>query len=265
MITAEIYHSYGRLSGMGEILIHHATVDHGDGRGTFCFPWNVLLGKISGGDGGTILDFRSGRLFHMYPEQLILIPPNRRVSYDFIPGFRFVNLQFNFDFYHGFDHFEESKECITLSSGKWCRHFLELLMQPCCYRTLVLLKAALLEFSLELLPDIQPKELPEEMQELLQFIRRNLDARMSVKTLAEHCGMTPPAFSRKFSRFIGKSPKAYLDSQMMILLGTCLAGEQPLSKIAEKFHFSSEFHLSRFVHRLTGLAPSALRRRFANR
>ena len=96
--------------------------------------------------------------------------------------------------------------------------------------------------------------------ETLRGILQNPSAAVSVKTVAAHVGMTASAFSGKFRDRFGVPPKTYLDRILAEQIPAFVRTDLTLAELAEKFRFSSEFQLSRFVRRMTGLSPSGLRK-----
>ena len=101
------------------------------------------------------------------------------------------------------------------------------------------------------------------LQELLLWILDNLDAELSVGTLAERISMSPRTFARKFRETVGMTPAYYvkqvrLDAARRKLENSSL----PVDNIAYRCGFGTAETLRRTFVKHLGVSPSAYRERF---
>ena len=106
-------------------------------------------------------------------------------------------------------------------------------------------------------------ELPAILRESADLIRREIyRSPLSVADVAQRCHVTPTYLIRLFSRYLGKTPKAYMDSlrverACMLLRYTGKSVEQ----IAAEAGFSEARQMRRVFHEIEGISPSEYRRR----
>ncbi|MFE3293554.1 AraC family transcriptional regulator [Rhodococcus sp. NPDC059234] len=86
-------------------------------------------------------------------------------------------------------------------------------------------------------------------------------AAWSVESLAARAGLSRAAFSRRFTAFVGEPPMAYLTRWRMTTAARLLReSDAPLSAVADRAGYGSEFAFAKAFKREYGLAPGAYRR-----
>jgi AraC-like DNA-binding protein len=85
----------------------------------------------------------------------------------------------------------------------------------------------------------------------------------SMTRLARKVGLTPEHFSRRFSRYAGCSPMAYLKSRRLHAAMTGLRStDTPIVEIAESAGFFDLAYFNRSFRSVLGVTPGAYRKRF---
>lgn len=101
------------------------------------------------------------------------------------------------------------------------------------------------------------------IRELQVWIADRLESDLSVQALAERCFMSPRNFARVFSREVGMTPAAYVESirleRARVLLETT---ELPVEEVARRCGFGTVETLRRVFARRLGASPSDYRTRF---
>jgi AraC-like DNA-binding protein len=84
----------------------------------------------------------------------------------------------------------------------------------------------------------------------------------TVATLAARSGLSRAAFARRFNELVGRPPLAYLSWWRMTLAGRELqTRDAPLSAIARRVGYASEFAFGKAFKRDYGVSPGSYRRR----
>jgi transcriptional regulator GlxA family with amidase domain len=103
------------------------------------------------------------------------------------------------------------------------------------------------------------------VRELQAWIADHLDGDLSVPALAERAFMSPRNFARVFSREVGVTPAAYVESLRLERARTLLeTSELQLDEIALRCGFGTVETLRRVFGRRLGVNPNAYRSRFAS-
>ena len=94
----------------------------------------------------------------------------------------------------------------------------------------------------------------------LQAIHRDPAHRWTVETLAAQAGLSRAAFSRRFTALIGQGPGTYLAWWRLSIAASMLrATDQPLSEVATRIGYTSEFAFANAFKRHHGIAPGKYR------
>ncbi|MFF3286122.1 AraC family transcriptional regulator [Streptomyces sp. NPDC003023] len=96
----------------------------------------------------------------------------------------------------------------------------------------------------------------------LSAIHDDPSAQWSVESLAERAGLSRAAFARRFTTLVGEPPMAYLTRWRMTTAARVLREtDAPLTTVAARTGYGSEFTFAKAFKREYGLAPGGYRRR----
>jgi len=102
---------------------------------------------------------------------------------------------------------------------------------------------------------------PAARRRVLALIDAQLDAQLSIDTLAREAGLSPAHFARAFKQTLGEAPHRFLLSRRLErarhLIERC--GAQ-LSDVAARSGFADQAHFTRHFKRQFGVTPGALTR-----
>ncbi|MFL5563168.1 MAG: helix-turn-helix domain-containing protein [Gemmatimonadaceae bacterium] len=100
---------------------------------------------------------------------------------------------------------------------------------------------------------------PRARRRVLEVIDAQLDARLSIETLAKEVGLSPAHFARAFKQTLGEAPHRFLMARRLErarhLIERC--GAQ-LSDVAARSGFADQAHFTRHFKRQFGVTPGAL-------
>jgi AraC-like DNA-binding protein len=204
------------------------------------------------------------RSLALTPATVLLLPAARRYRFEFAPGLRLMGFHFQLEAVPGRDVLGDSvrlqrragdarrlaaawKAFAADDAGAWFaveavlrQHLAELVRLPWAA-----VDAALL--------------MQRRWSAVLEDLER-LGARRAVAACAHRQGLSREGFSRRFHRDLGLSPSAWLAQRLADRARARLRGsDASLAAIAAELGFSDGFALSRFLKRVTGLRPSAIR------
>lgn len=100
------------------------------------------------------------------------------------------------------------------------------------------------------------------LKDVCRWAATNLDADLSVETLAARSGLSSRQFSRLFRDAIGAPPASYIKALRLDAARTLLGQGAAVAQAAEASGFSSADAFRRAFERQFGVAPSEYRRRF---
>lgn len=87
-------------------------------------------------------------------------------------------------------------------------------------------------------------------------------ASWTVESLAARAGLSRAAFARRFATLVGEPPMAYLTRWRMTTAARMLReSDAPLTTVAARTGYGSEFAFAKAFKREYGLAPGGYRRR----
>jgi AraC family transcriptional regulator len=103
---------------------------------------------------------------------------------------------------------------------------------------------------------------PRQARRVREHIEAHLDADLSMADLAAVAGVGVSHFRALFGRSFGQPPHRYLVERRVARARALIeADAAPLAEVALMAGFSHQSHLARWMRRLTGETPGALRRR----
>lgn len=102
----------------------------------------------------------------------------------------------------------------------------------------------------------------DAIRRALELLASESAAPESIASIARSIGMAESTFRREFTRRIGVSPKRYLvNLRIRRVVAALTSTSATLEDLAERFGFSSAFHLSTAFKQHTGESPGSFRRK----
>lgn len=223
-----------------------------------------LVPAESPAEGGTVHDLAAGRRLRLLPGSATLIPIGRRYRFAFARGLRLVGFHFRLEAGPGQDvlggalrlsqedgHADAAAaawEALALEGADaWLR--LEGLLRLQLGR-MIRLPWAQVDAALAA---------QRRWGAVLTMLDRDGPA-PAVAALARAAGLSRTHFSRAFRAGLGLSPRAWRDRRLAErAVARLLSSDISVQRLADELGFADAFVCSRFVRRLTGLSPTALR------
>jgi len=98
-------------------------------------------------------------------------------------------------------------------------------------------------------------------QNVIEYIRQNLDSPIALQELADIAGLNPTYFSNLFSKLMGISPIQYVNRRRIEKAQSLLlSSNEPLESIAMQVGFEDVFYFSRLFKKTTKVSPSVYRK-----
>jgi len=257
-----------RLNPLLDLSFSHICIATFDYHQTSVFPVNVLVMILrDDGKGNDHLEICSEKqCMPLLAGHVYFVPCELEVRFDITPGITTLAIHFNLTFFHGFDIFSGSRHWKMRHDQKFVARILALVNDARDeLRTICALKMEVTRFCLSCWPENAGRLTPSvwKYEPVFRFVREHGDAEITVGDLADLAGQRQDVFSRTFSRDIGKSPKELLKSDLLKKISArLLLPQTSVKQIAGELKFSSEFYMSRFFKKHTGLSPSEYQRKF---
>ena len=249
-----------------QIVFHHIAWERLNFHQVCVFPWNilVLVPEASGKQEDYVECRISGEHLPLKKDHFYLIPCGLPAEYRLTEEITFLTFHFNLELFPGMDLFSGRGRCLTGFSPEMTSHFRSLFDDSNAHRSVCRFQSALMDFCVRHWPEDHELRIERSTayESLFQYIRENLNAKLSVADLADRCRMSKEAFSRRFHQDLGETPKQFLQRLLlrraMLLLA---APDSSVKETADKLDFSSEFYLSRFFRKQTGMPPGEFRKK----
>jgi AraC-like DNA-binding protein len=102
---------------------------------------------------------------------------------------------------------------------------------------------------------------PWQERRALELLSANLNGRLTLKQIAQECGLSVSHFSRAFRQTVGLPPHSWLINRRVEIAKALLRNKQkPLADVAFESGFVDQSHLTRVFTRAVGNSPGAWRR-----
>ena len=255
-----------QLNPFLELNINHVCRGSFDYHAINVFPVNILSVTLADDGGATYAEnLDGGQTFPSRQGDVSLLPCGLRLRHEVWPGHRFISLHFNLTFLSGPDVFSGCKSGVARHDPELVARIDALFDEPDRLKAICELKAEVLRFCASCWPAGLGQLTPSvrRHEPIFRHVREHGNAALSVKALAAVAGQRQDVFSRAFSRDVGKSPKKFLQEELLKkITARLLAPETSVKQVAAELRFCSEFHLSHFFKRHVGLSPSAYQRQF---
>jgi len=268
MASFDSKNSLVQLNPLLDLNFTHICIATFDYHQNSVLPVNVLVMVLSSdGTGGDYLEIPSEkRRVPLLAGHVYFVPCDLEVRFDISPGISTLAIHFNLTFLQGFDVFSGSKHWKMRRDQDFVARLLDLVNDNKNeLKSICALKAELMQFCLSCWPEGVERTLPiaRKYESIFRFVREHGNAELSVGTLAKLAGQRQDVFSRAFSRDLGKSPKELLQNDLLKkITAKLLLPEVSVKQAAAELKFSSEFYLSRFFKKRTGLSPCEYQKKF---
>jgi AraC-like DNA-binding protein len=261
-----------KLASLVDLQIHQIALKNFHYHTTGTFPYNLLICVLASDMGAddVFINCVTGQKIHLRPDHAYILPCHVPVQYKRTPDVTGVTMRFNLTLFSGIDIFDGCQEINDL----YAPELTALLKHDICrpdapeteqLRAAFALKSAVSQICLSCWPEHR-MEFPLGMwkyEEIFRYVRDSGDATLSVSKLAELCGMRQDVFSRSFIRDTGKSPKQFIsDFLIRKISARLLSSTMTLKEIARELNFNSEYYLSRFFKKQTGLSSRDYKKQF---
>ncbi len=250
-----------------QITFHHIACENLNFHQVCVFPWNifVLVPSASGNQEDYIESRATGEHLPLKKDHFYFIPSGLAAEYYLTAEITFLTFHFNLELYPGMDLFSGTEHFLTGCDPEMTQNFRKMFDDPNAHRSACRFKSALMDFCVQHWPEENETRIERSSayESIFHYIQENLSAELSVGELADRCRMSKEAFSRKFHRDLGETPKQFLQRlllrRIMLLLAT---PELSVKETASRLKFNSEFYLSRFFKKQTGMPPGEYQKEF---
>lgn len=198
-------------------------------------------------------------------DHVYFIPCGLKTRFEVTPGITSISLHFNLTFFHGIDIFSGCTRFEMRRDPERVATFRAILDEADELKAICALKMEVMRFCLSCWPAGLGRLTPivRKYEPVFRYVREHGDAELTVAALAKQVGQRQNVFSRNFSRDIGESPKEFLQNDLLKKAAArLLVPRASVKETAATLKFSSEFYLSRFFKKRTGLSPTEYQRRF---
>jgi len=256
-----------QLNPFLDLRFSNVSIDNFDYHTTATWPVNILaLGIKDDGKGKDYFEnLVENQRLPFLAKHVYFIPCDLKMRFEVTPGITAISLHFNLTFFHGIDIFSGVKRCEMRHDPKLVARFHAILSEKDELKAICALKMEVMRFCLSIWPGNLERLTPviRKYEPVFRYVREHGDAELTVGGLAKLAGQRQNVFSRNFSRDIGKSTKEFLRNDLLKKIVTrLLIPQASIKETAYELNFSSEFYMSRFFKKHTGLSPSEYQRKF---
>lgn len=229
------------------------------------FPYNILvLVTESSGENLSSMEGKDQKFhFTLKKDHFYFIPAGHTVEYDLNKDIFYYTFHVGFEVYPGLDLYSVQEKCIEGDGFSLIREMDEIWKEEDSLRKGCLIRKFLLQFFLAHWPEHEyfSRNIPEEFRELPAFLLEQGNAEWTVEKTARKMGLSTDTFTRKFHKYFGITPKKYLSNLLLRKVSALLSREDmTLRKAAGILGMSSEFYLSRFIRKNTGISAGNYRK-----
>jgi AraC-like DNA-binding protein len=257
-----------RLSQRTELRFTHICVAVFEYHVKIVFPVNILVMILrDDGRGGNFFEnVFDGRKYPLLKDHVYFAPRGMELKIDINPGITTLAFHFNLEFLPGIDVFSGSKHF----DMRRCPAFTERMRALVSdekdeMKSVCALKSEVIRHCLSFWPGRPAETLPplRKYEPVFRCVRERGDARLTVEELAGLAGRRKDVFSRAFSKDLGMSPKNFIQDELTSKISArLLAPGATVKETASELKFSSEFYMSLFFKKRTGMSPREYQRKF---
>lgn len=249
-----------------ELNISHIARGSFEYRCTEVFPVNILGMTVRSAPDCLVRNMETGEECPRGAGLVKLIPCGLRVRHELTAASIFVALHFNLTFFNGIDLFSGSRTIVTRHDPEMIVRVQAALDEPDRLKAICALKTEVFRFCLACWPERDYRRYlarTKEYEPVFRYVHEHNNATLTVAKLAALAGRRQDCFSRAFSRDIGKSPKVFLqDDLIKKIISRLLLPQVSMKEIAGDLKFCDPFYMSYFFKKHTGISPSEYRARF---
>lgn len=225
----------------------------------FTLPFNTLLLILDGGSGASSFEnVKTGQIVIPKTGDIILVPAMMPVWSRPREDMLYIAIHFNLEYLPGCEVFDRNSPMSAESNPAEVAAINQYLESEPRLKALFRVQAFALAYAMR----HWPAEFESRIRcigpfvPVLNYIRENIRAEISVAELADFFGESQESFSRKFHREIGLAPKAFLEKELLRKVQTLFSDETlKIRDIAERTGFSSVAYFSVFFKRVSGMSP----------
>ncbi len=232
------------------------------------WPCNIMVLVLKNNDKGHDYyeNLEENQRLPIKANHVYFIPCGLKMKFEESSERTVISLHFNLTFFHGIDVFSGVTHCEMRHAPKMVAFFQSLLNEEKDeLKAICELKAEVMRFCASCWPKGLERLLPviRKYEPIFRYVREQGDADLTVAALAKMAGQRQNVFSRNFRRDIGKPPKEFIRDDLLKKITTRLLNPRMnVKETAYELNFGSEFYMSRFFKKHTGLSPSAYQRQF---
>jgi AraC-like DNA-binding protein len=257
-----------RINPFLDLSFSQISIVNFDYHNTNIFPVDIMILVLE--DDGRKRNYLEHRAEHQHlplrANYVYFLPCNQEIRFEITPGITFIALHFNLEFFHGIDIFSGSRRCEMRHDPKFIATIHSVFDENIDdLKAACILKAEVLRFCVAFWPENTERimKVTRKYEQIFRFVREQGDAELTVAAMAKMAGQRQDVFSRNFSRDIGKSPKEFLQNDLLKKIITrLLVPQASIKETAAELNFSSEFYMSHFFKKHTGLSPSEYQSQF---
>jgi AraC-like DNA-binding protein len=235
---------------------------------TTVFTANILLLVLDddGKNNCFFEDLENGRKFPLLKDNVYFFPCGMKLKMDITPGITTLAFRFNLMYLHVVDVFSSAKLCGMRHDPDFTKRIYALIneeeneLKAACA-----LKSEVMNFCLPFWSEDNVLRLPviQKYEPIFRFIHEYGNAKLTVGVLAEQAKLRQDVFSRAFSRDVGRSPKEFIQEDLVRKISLRLLSPGATVKgTANELEFSSEFYMSYFFKKHTGNSPRQFQNKF---
>ncbi|MDX9981704.1 MAG: helix-turn-helix transcriptional regulator [Lentisphaeria bacterium] len=254
-------HAIERLNNLLDLDIDHVETLSFDFHQVLRYPRNILSFALAAeaGAGDYYEDVGNGAKLVFEPGFVYLLPVGSTVRFERSQRTRTVTLHFSLELVRGIDLLSQMDGCVRFYDPAAVERMRLCLEDPDKLRA----ACGIRQEVLRICHQFWPRQVPdydavagETYAEVFRLIRRHGDAALGVGDLAALMHQRQDVFSRSFKRAFGVPPGTVLRNALLRRVsGLLLDRGRSVKDVARELRFSSEFYLSRFFKKCTGLSP----------
>lgn len=231
----------------------------------FCLASNIFTGIIEdgGSDGSYIENELTRERLALRRNCVYMVPAGLPVIYHNLPNIRYFSWHFTLERFPGVDVFAGQKRWIAEILPETVGRMAAIFDDRDPLRSACAAKAMILDFCIRHWPDFDEKRVRilKNYEPVFAYVQQHADAVTSVGDLARVMKSSQAAFSKRFIRDTGMSPKELLRREIMHRAVTLLSRpDLSVHQAARRLGFSSEFYFSRWFRSHIGVSPTEFRR-----